>query len=265
MAAVTLRETEANADSANSARNAVSFWAEGSTCAVTSTSRRVSASNRSGALKTRSRIWWNDSVWASSSRLAFAADTTTLVSRSRRSGSGSGTVSSSFCRTAKACWRVVRALSTAAANVAVCDSPNSSTASTSSLALVRTALSTSTTRERDSSSSAPMGTDARAPGSVGSRSLAAAISASWRRCRRRRLHSIRPPITTSPMPTRITSGASETLPPPDGLLISASPPAAAVAAPAQSPSVSAGTILSRRMLSTFVELPPAAALGTTNP
>ncbi len=158
--------------------------------AVTSTSCWVSASSRSGALNTRSRIWWKDSVWVSSSRLAWAAATTTRVSRSRRSGSGSGTASSSFWRTLNACLRVTLALSTAAANGAVCGSPNSSTASTSSLALVRTALSTSTTIERDRSSSASMGTDASALGSVGSTRLAAATSASWRLRCGCRLHSI---------------------------------------------------------------------------
>lgn len=69
------------------------------------------------------------------------------------------------------------------------------------------------------------------------------------------------------MPARISNGTIET-PPPAPLALdlpnAASPLAAAVAAPTQSLRFSGGSIWSRRMLSTWVELPPAAAAGPGN-
>ena len=189
LAASTLRATEASAVSANSLCSWVSVDWAGSMRALTSTNFWVSASSRSGALMTRSRSSWNAWVWASSSRSARAAATTTRVSRSRRWAGVSGIASSSCWRTLNACCRVALAFSTARLNRSACCWPNSSAAKANSLVLVRTALSTSTTIDRDNSSRASRGTAASALGSVGSTRLAAATSASCRLCRRRRLHS----------------------------------------------------------------------------
>ena len=177
--------------------------------ALTSTSFWVSASSRSGALMTRSRSSWNAWVWASRSRSARAAATTTRVSRSRRWAGVSGIASSSCWRTLNACCRVALAFSTARLNRSACCWPNSSTAKANSLVLVRTALSTSTTIDRDSSSRASRGTAANALGSVGSTRLAAATSASCRLCLRRRLHSSSSAITSRMIATMISSGTNE--------------------------------------------------------
>ena len=170
-------------------RRPFSVCSDGSIRAVRSTICWVRPSSRLGALITRSRSCSNASLWASSSRSALAAATTTRVSRSRRCCCGSGTASSRIWRTLNACESVVFALATARLNGSVWAVPNSSTASANSASLVRTALSTSTTMDFDRSSSASIGTDASALASVGSTRLAAAASASRRLRRRRRIHS----------------------------------------------------------------------------
>ncbi|COV42662.1 Uncharacterised protein [Mycobacterium tuberculosis] len=121
---------------------------------VSSTYCWVSRSSRAGALITKSRSFSKASVCDASSRSACAADTITRVSSSRRCAGVSGVLSSSCWRTVNAWDRAALALFTAWVNGAVRRSPNSSMASASSLVLVRTALSTSTTIDRERSSRA---------------------------------------------------------------------------------------------------------------
>ncbi len=226
----------------------VSVAAAGSRRAVSATICWVRVSSRSVALITRSRSFSNASLWVSSSRSALAAATTTRVNSSRRCSGDSGMASSRVCRTLKACARVFLAFSSAVRNGAVSVGPNSSTARANSPSLVRTALSTSTTMALDSSSSASMGTDARAFGSVGSTRWAAANSACRRLLLRRRpqTHSASPSATITPKTTRKPTHDTP-VPPPgeDGAASAPSPSAAPMAACAQSLSRSAGSIRSR--------------------
>ena len=252
LAVSTLLATAASAVSANCACRPVIVCCAGSRRAVRSTICWVSVSSRVGALMTRSRSCWKASRWASSSRSALAAATITRVSRSRRCCGVSGTASSRIWRTLNACESVVLAFVTAAVNGAVSLSPNSSTANANSLSLVRTALSTSTTIDRDRSSSVSMETDASALGSAGSTRCAAANSASRRLRRLRRRHSSSA-ISAMAMITRMTTTPTQLISPFDDEFWFR-PPAAATAAPAQSPWRSAGSISLRRSVSTSTPL-----------